>query len=331
MSIDPRDHFPYRFELTTRELRVLDSDLGRATVTSAILMEGSARGGKTSGQITVPRADLRIPSGGAVQPVTLDVEVRGEPPPPTPERAAGEGPPYVMALDIDVDMPARIFVRGRGLDTEWAGSLDVTGSTREPRIVGSIDYRRGFLDFLDRRFNIRKGSVTFTGGTPPIPDVDLEAAAQGRAMTAIVRITGSASDLEFQLTSEPELPQDEVLAQLLFDRDTSSLTPVQGIRLANAVARLEGGGMDTMGALRDITGLDVVDFGNADFGEEDPETTATAGKYVAENVFIAVDQGLNSGATRGRVEVELTPTITVRGDIDDQSRSGVGVDWSFDY
>jgi translocation and assembly module TamB len=331
IAIDPDEAFPYRFELTSRELRVLDSDLGRATVTADILMEGSARGGRTSGSIQVPRADLRIPSGGGVTPAALDVEVRGA---PEPAKSAQEptdpADRYTMALDLEVDMPSRIFVRGRGLDTEWGGNLEITGSTRAPIIRGSIDYRRGFLDFLDRRFDIREGRVTFTGGTPPVPEVYIEAASAAPTMTGIVRVSGMATDPEFELSSEPELPQDEVLSQLLFDRDTSSLTPIQGVRLANAVARLEGGGFDAMQAIRDVTGLDVVDFGNSDFGEDSPETTATAGRYVADNVFIAVDQGLSSGATRGRVEIEVLPNITVRGEVE-QSRSGVGIEWQMDY
>jgi len=330
MAIDPDEAFPYRFELDTRELRVLDNDLGRAAVTVDILMEGSARGGKTSGTITVPRADLRIPSGGGIQPAELDIEVRGEPPPPPPPPAE-PGERYTMRLDLEVDMPSRIFVRGRGLDSEWDGNLQIAGSTREPAIEGSIDYRRGFLDFLDRRFELREGSITFTGATPPVPNVNLEAAATTASLTGILRVSGPAEDLEFELASEPELPQDEVLSQLLFDRGTQGLTPVQGLRLANAVAQLEGGGMDAMGALRDITGLDVVDLGNADFGDEEAETTATAGRYVADNVFIAVDQSLSTGATRGRVEIEVLPNITVRGAVDDQARSGVGVEWRMDY
>lgn len=331
MAIDFAEALPYRFDLRTNELRVLDSDLGRATVSAEIAMEGSGRGGEISGRITVPRADLSIPSGGGIDPVTLDVQVRGEPEPP-PEPAAGpSGPDYRMALDLVVDMPARIFVRGRGLDTEWGGRLVITGTTREPVVTGAIDYRRGFLDFLDRRFQIREGTVTFTGSSPPVPDINLVAAAVAPSMTGIVRLRGPATDPEFELASEPELPQDEVLSQLLFDRDTSRLTPLQGVRLANAVSRLEGGGFDTMGALRDITGLDVVDFGNADFGDEESETTATAGRYVAENVFIGIDQGLSSGSTRARVEIELTPRITVRSDVDDRSQTGVGIEWRMDY
>ena len=86
-----------------------------------------------------------------------------------------------------------------------------------------------------------------------------------------------------------------------------------------------------MEAIRDVTGLDVVDFGNAEFGDDEAETTATAGRYVADNVFIAIDQGLSTGATRGRVEIEVLPNITVRGEVDNQSRSGVGIEWSMDY
>ncbi|EFK95561.1 protein containing DUF490, partial [sediment metagenome] len=157
-------------------------------------MEGSGRGGKTSGTITVPRADLRIPSGGATQPVVLDVEERGAPPPPAPPAPAETGERYAMLLDLEIDMPARIFVRGRGLDSEWGGNIQLTGSTREPVLRGSIDYRRGFLDFLDRRFDIREGRVTFTGATPPDPEIYIEAAATARTMTGIVRVTGAATD-----------------------------------------------------------------------------------------------------------------------------------------
>jgi translocation and assembly module TamB len=332
MAIDMAEAFPYRFELTTRDLRVLDSDLGRASVTIDIVSEGSARGGTTSGRIAVPRADLRIPPGGGVSPPVLDVEVRGEPPrlPPPPPPPPGER--YAMLLDLEIDVPARLFVRGRGLDTEWGGNLEITGSTREPVILGSIDYRRGFLDFLDRRFDIREGQLVFTGTTPPTPEVYIEAASTARTMTGIVRVTGPVTDLDFELSSEPELPQDEVLAQLLFDRGTQGLTPIQGVRLAAAVARLEGGGgFDAMEAIRDVTGLDMLDFGQAEFGDDDAETTATAGRYIADNVFIAIDQGLTTGATRGRVEIEVFRNITVRGEVDDRSRSGVGIEWSRDY
>ncbi len=332
IGIDSRTGFPYDFTLTTRDLRVLDSDLGRATATASLEAQGDASGGALTGKIEVPRADLRLPSGGVAQPTVLDVEVRGAPPKPdAPRRKAPGGTGYVLKLDVVVDMPARIFVRGRGLDTEWGGRLQVAGTSAAPEITGTIDYRRGYLDFLDRRFNIREGSIRFVGETPPDPRITLEAAAQAPSITGIVRVTGTATDPQLTLTSEPQLPQDEVLSRLLFDRDMASLTPMQGLKIANAVARLEGGGPGVVDELRDLTGLDTLDFGNEDFGAEGTETTASAGKYVADNVFVGVDQGLSSGTTRARVEVELTPQITLRSEVDDQARTGIGLEWSMDY
>lgn len=332
VGIDPDTGFPYDFTLASTDLRVLDSDLGRATVTVSLEAKGDAEGGALSGKVEVPRADLRLPEGGVVQPTVLDVEVRGAP--PKPDAAARPAPSaggYVLTLDVLVDMPARIFVRGRGLDSEWGGRLQVAGTSAAPSITGTIDYRRGWLDFLDRRFNIREGTIRFIGETPPNPRITLEAAATAPSMTGIIRVTGRATDPQLTLTSEPQMPQDEVLSRLLFDRDMASLTPMQGLRIANAVGRLEGGGVDAVGELRNLAGLDTLDFGNEDFGAEGTETTASAGKYVAENVFVAVDQGLSSGTTRARVEVELTPRITLRSEVDDQSRTGVGLEWSMDY
>ena len=107
-------------------------------------------------------------------------------------------------------------------------------------MLGQSRVRRGFLDFLDRRFKVRSGTIAFSGAQPPIPEIDITAESQGEHILALVKITGPANDPKLELTSEPSLPRDEVLAQLLFKRSTSQITPAQGVRLANAVASLKG-------------------------------------------------------------------------------------------
>ena len=42
---------------------------------------------------------------------------------------------------------------GRGLESEWRGNIEVTGTADDPLVVGSIDFHRGFLTLLDRRFS----------------------------------------------------------------------------------------------------------------------------------------------------------------------------------
>lgn len=317
---------PYRFSAQMKNAEVLRNDLGQVVISGDIGVQGDKSAAAVKGRIEVQRADLQIPDGGGPKIPTLDVTEAGS------EVEPGAGPdvaatPFDLTLDIKVDVPARLFVRGRGLDTEWGGEISVTGSASDPEVVGDIKYRRGFLDFLDRRFTVREGLIAFTGANPPIPEVTLDAAAQGEGILAVVKVSGRADDPKLELTSEPPLPQDEVLAQLLFKRDMASLTPAQGLRLASAVATLQGGGTDVMGKFRQGLGLDTLDVG----GTTADDANLRAGKYLSDKVYLEVQQGLQAGSGTARVEVELTPNLNLSTSVDQNSQTGVGVGWKMDY
>lgn len=322
--------FPYQLTVTSDDMRVLSNEIGRVYVDTDVDISGDTNAGSVTGKVIVPRAEIAIPGGGGVDPVALDVKnVGANKPVETSQPAAVEpaGPGYVLDLDLAIELPSETFVRGRGLDTEWGGALEVSGTSQAPVVTGAIAYRRGFLDFLDRRFDITQGTISFTGASPPIPEIDLRAEAQGPTLLAVVTIAGPATDPELELSSEPSRPNDEILSDLLFNRDVSAITPVQAIRLANAVRTLEGGGLDTMGQLRNAIGVDTLDIG----GDSAEEASAKVGKYVADGVFLELEQGLTSGKSTARVEVELTDTISFNTEVDNESQAGVGLEWSLDY
>ena len=91
-------------------------------------------------------------------PAELDVVVRQdgrivsrpEPEPVSDDQDDG----FIVGFNVAFNAPERIFVRGRGLESEWGGGLDIEGTSKALEIVGSIDFRRGFLSFLDQRFTI---------------------------------------------------------------------------------------------------------------------------------------------------------------------------------
>jgi translocation and assembly module TamB len=326
VSLAPDGTIPYRIETRMENAEVLRNDLGQVILSGTLGVNGNATGAAVRGRLEIQRADLQIPDGGGPSIPTLQVVEAGAPVEP------GAGPtetaaPFDLSLDVTVDVPARLFVRGRGLDSEWGGKVTVQGSASDPEVLGEIRYRRGFLDFLDRRFTIREGVIAFTGANPPIPEVTLDAAAEGQGITAVVKVSGRADDPKLELTSEPPLPQDEVLAQLLFKRDMNSLTPAQGLRLASAVATLQGGGTDILGKFRQGLGLDTLDVG----GTSATDANVRAGKYLSDNVYFEVQQGLQAGSGTARVEVELTPNLNVSTSVDQNSQTGVGVGWKMDY
>jgi translocation and assembly module TamB len=235
---------------------------------------------------------------------------------------------FTSTLAIDVVAPSQVFVRGRGIDSEWQADLQVRGALDAPRVTGEIALRRGQFDFLGRRLQLTRGMIRFSGATPPDPSLDIRGESRAAEVTAIVEIGGVVSKPEITLSSEPALPQDEVLARLLFGRDTSRISAAQGLQIAAALRELAGlsSGPGVIDRLRSGIGLDTLDF-STDAGE----TGVRAGRYLSDEVYVEVQRGVEPGSGRATVEIELTPNLRVQSEVTDRATSGVGLQWRMDY
>ncbi|MDQ3562898.1 MAG: translocation/assembly module TamB domain-containing protein [Pseudomonadota bacterium] len=315
-----------RTGLELANLQVYNAEFGKAWLSGKVNVSGQLPNLDVSSQLKVERADIRLPNPPPGKPPTLPVSVEGAPPAPPPP--ASSGPPLRIGLDIEVDMPEKFYVRGRGLESEWHGNLEVTGTAGDPLVVGSIDFRRGFLILLDRRFSIDQGTITFSGAKPPIPELDIKASAEASGgVTGIVQITGPATKPKLALSSDPEAPQDEVVARIMFDRSSSGISPFQGLRLAAAIQELQSGGDGLIGIGREALGIDTFDIS----GSGGADTTASAGKYISDNVFLEVQQGVTPGSGKATLEIELTPSISAETQIGQQGQTGASLNWTYDY
>jgi translocation and assembly module TamB len=329
MAIEPAAGFPFDLRARLREARLIRRDDVDATVSARLEVAGNTEEARLGGTITVDRLDATIPEGTGPQIATLDViEVGGSAPPVAEQQAAGDGDGFELILDLTIDLPARVFVRGLGLESEWAGRLQVRGPASSPVLVGQLEVRRGSFDFLNRRFALRRGTIDFTGSTPPEPQINLEAASQGGGITALVRLTGPATKPELELTSDPPLPQDEVLSRLLFNQPLSEITPAQGAQLALAVNRLRGGGPGVVDQVRNALGVDTLDVGG---GDTPGSTSVRAGKYLSDDVFVEVEQGTGQASGKARIEIEILPNVSLEADTSQDANSGIGIQWKYDY
>ena len=128
-------------------------------------------------------------------------------------------------------------------------------------------------------------------------------------------------------TSVPDLPQEEVLAHLLFGRGLQTVTAFQAVQLAGAVATLAGrGGEGVIGTIRHKTGLDNLDV-QADAAGK---ASLTAGKYLSDKTYteVTVDQGGKSSVT---LNLDVTSHITLKGHVDSDGQTGIGVFLQRDY
>ncbi|NBB69844.1 MAG: hypothetical protein GVY33_05905 [Alphaproteobacteria bacterium] len=280
------------------------------------------------GDFTVEQGEIFLVGGeGAADFAALDVLERSA----LDETGDGEtdevGPGGTVDLDVRVRIPGRLFVRGRGLISEWQGGLEVMGTAAAPRIEGLIEYRRGHFDIFDRRFQLRRGEIRFAGASPPDPFLNVEAAVDLPRNTAILRVSGPALDPELEIASEPPLPEDEIFSRLLFDREQAQLNPLQAFRVAAAVRQLRGGGPDAFDRVRSLLGIDTLEVG----GETMKDASVKVGTYVREDVFVEIERGLQAGTSGARVQIELTPRLNVETRVREDSTGSVGLRWSYDY
>ncbi|HTY92441.1 MAG TPA: translocation/assembly module TamB domain-containing protein, partial [Steroidobacteraceae bacterium] len=297
-----------------------------------------------AGAVAVNRATVEIPNSFPPNVAVLDVRRPGQ-------AVAGPSTGINLNLNVTVDAPRQILVRGRGLDAELGGRVQIGGTATAPTIAGGFDLQRGVFTLAGSRLDFSSGRVGFTGtDIKGKIDPTLDFTAQTTALDASVtlRITGVADAPQFELTSVPQLPQDEILARLLFGENAGQLTALQAAQLGAALMTLTGvgTGLNPLVELQKHLGLDRLAVASNDTNTPgNPQNTGTtieAGRYVTNRIFVNVKQN-TTGATQLQMDVDLTSklklqtrvgtgTATVQGTTpDNDPGSSVGLSYRFEY
>ena len=284
----------------------ISSNVLTAELNASLNIKGGLQNGmNVSGTVRVLTADITVPD--KFPPNVAKLEVRRANSPPPPMRTIT----HDIGLDIAVSSSGLVFVRGRGLDAELEGDLKIKGSSTSPQILGAMTMRRGTLSVAGTTLDFDSGKVSFDGNglrTRIDPTLDFVAQTSSNGITAKLNLTGYASQPKVQLTSTPSLPQDEILAHLLFQQSVSQLSPFQIAEVAQALASLSGltSGFDPVERLRRSLGLDRLAIGSTPSSTGSGSVaTLEAGKYVARRVYLGAKQDV-SGGTRAVVQIDIT-------------------------
>ncbi|MDR3528787.1 MAG: translocation/assembly module TamB domain-containing protein [Rhizomicrobium sp.] len=306
---------PVDMSFTARNARAVTSDLITANVDADLKLTGHlSERLLLSGRIAAQRGTINIPEKFPREIATLNISrSRNVAPPPPPPSSA------LVALDLTLASEGQIFVRGRGLEAEFEGDLKIGGSSAYPQVDGALTMRRGTFSLAGTNLTFQSGQISFNGQALRHrldPTLDLVAQSQANGITATLKITGTASQPRIALSSSPPLPQDEVLAQLLFQQSAKTLSALQLASVAQAAASLSGGpGFDPVGIMRSSLGLDRLAVGSTqDASGGAGSTTIEAGKYVFRNVYVGARQDL-SGGTRALVQVDITKHLKAQAQV----------------
>ena len=337
ITLDPTAGIPADLTLTARGMNYTDGRIANVDFDANLALTGPlTRRAKFSGSIDVEKVEVTVPNASPTEKNAFALNVRHTNPTPgitaTLERAAGTDVAQRSTatgsdteLDITVNAPARVFVRGRGLDGETGGRIRVTGTARDPKPVGRLDLIRGRIQVLSQRVTMNSGAIIFEGEL--IPDLMVRARTVTDEVEATIALDGIVTRPKISFSSVPDLPDDEILARIAFGRPLSELSPLQIAQVASAAAEFAGRrDLSFFDQVRRATGLDDLDFETTDDGA----TLVRAGKYIQDNIYSTIEAD-DQGNSKATINLDINTKVKARGSVDSLGNTSLGIFFERDY
>lgn len=312
------------FQLQLNSFRIIDNDIAEAKASGPLTVTRGTDGNITlSGQMDIDEARIQANPPGSNGIVGMDVIEINKPGGDIPEAEQNRQRGIQFGLDIALRSPGGdVRVVGRGLNVEMNVDARVTGTISRPVLAGTARVVRGDYDFAGKRFVFDERGTVSLSTNPEQIRLNLTATRDDPALTATIRVTGTAARPAIALTSTPALPQDEILSQVLFGRSASQLSAFEAAQLAAGVAALAGGGgFDVIGNLRELAGLDRLSFGG-----EASSLTVAGGRYITDDVYLEIIGGGENGAAVN-VEWQVRRNLTVSSKLGGQGDASLSIRW----
>ena len=151
--------------------------------------------------------------------------------------------PITVALNIRINTAQPIAVVNDLLNGELTANLRVTGTSAKPGVVGRLDIVEGATLFLGgRSYVIDRGVVTFADERKIEPTLDFTGRTRAGEYQITLQARGTVGQkLETAFTSDPPLPEPDIMALLVTGRTLSGTRGAEGeIAQDQAISYLGG-------------------------------------------------------------------------------------------
>ncbi len=310
---NPEKHFPFQIVIETHRFTLLATDPLTANVNSALTISGNSQAISIQGHAEIAEAHLAIPNKMPTQLPTLDVIYVNTIPTPKPEI---EEVKKVIPIDWDVQISAsdNFVIEGRGLVSEWRGTLHISGPQQSPAYSGRLKLVQGRFKIVGRTFDLTEGQIQIEGLEPKDINVNLKGDLELATITASILVNGTLDDTHLSFLSTPPMSTNQILSWILFNQDVNELTPFQACRLANTLVSLSGkyAGPKVFDQIKEGLGIDVFDITNCDIDSAD--LTFQIGKYISQGTFVGVRKSISGDFDSVLIQARLYRNFYLEAD-----------------
>ena len=178
---------------------------------------------------------------------------------------------------------------------------------------------------------VKEGVLNFDGPISPSPYLNIVGVTNVGDTEIRLVLSGSILNPDISIESSPAHSQETALSKLLFGENPENISTFQALQLADGMRRLSGHGGDfnPLGLGRKILGVDDISFKQ---DSEDPNKSSVGvGKHLSDKIYFEVESDRSENSTKTKIEVQLTPKISVENVFEPEGNTSLGVNWRFDY
>ncbi|MDZ7923346.1 MAG: translocation/assembly module TamB domain-containing protein [Marinagarivorans sp.] len=314
-------------KFTADEAYLFDVPNATGALTGDVTVVGGMQGINVNGKFDLAPLELNIDSTPAASIPQIKVTEVFNDEDSEKEKTQSILPP--VALDIIIEVANRAYIRGRGLITELAGTINVKGTATKPLVSGNFKTSRGQLKLLKKPITVNEGRAQFNNG---LYSFSIPASYKAKDVYIKITISGNNQTIKMELTSIPELPQEEILSRLLFGNSVQNITALEAISLASAINTLsKGSSFNVMDMTRDKLGFDSLSIEQAS-EDEGGGVNVGVGKYVNERVYLEIERSSDPVQPwQGNIKIDLTSDISLESSTSGSGGTTATLQWNRDF
>jgi len=326
MELSPKENFPFCVKADLKDLKLLDFDMISSEFTGELTVTGNTKTAVVKGYVDVPKATIYIGESLPVAVPELDIIYVNRP--IHLQGASLKSPKsYPLHYDVNITADDNVFVRGKGLNSQWKGQVHLTGKNATVAAEGSLTLIKGEFSFSGKQFTLTSGEITFHDTPTPSAYIKISGDLQMSDVQVLAVMQGplSAPTLTFQ--SIPHMPTSSILARILFNKDISEITAIQALQLANVIVSMSGsGGPDVLEAIRRSIGVDRLTIVGKDGSDE---ISLQIGWYLTHGVTVSLTQSATSSDVK--IEVDLKHGFIFQAETQEQEEGKFSLKWNRNY
>jgi translocation and assembly module TamB len=162
-----------------------------------------------------------------------------------------------LQMRVAVQSAQTLNLTSSKISVGGSANLMVKGTLADPVVLGRVALTSGEVFFLGKRFEVQGGTVGFANPTRTEPVLNLHVTTTVEQYNLTLNLTGPVDRLKTTYTSEPALPQADIIHLLAFGNTTeeAAAAPSQSVGQSAQTILAQGVSSQVAGKIESLTGI----------------------------------------------------------------------------